>query len=195
MLPSMELDDLVLAVQAEKPRAWTKLGQRLAAELDPYFRRWVGEAEADDLTQKTLMAVARKLPDFEVRADQPFIRWVRGIAHIQVMEALRQQRRRERRADRFAGLDQGQAPATNLNSHLARAENLELLEQELEKLDSPYRRAIENDLAGGDAGTLAAREHIKRGSARTRRRRAYALLRDLLRKRRKSADEQTPTPP
>jgi RNA polymerase sigma factor (sigma-70 family) len=147
---------------------------------------------SDDLTQNTLIIIAGKLPQFEVRPGQPFRRWVHSIARSQVQESFRQQYRRERLANELAALER--APSTKISSHLARAERVELVEQELDKLDSRYRRVIENDLQAGDASVLANREHIKAGSVRTRRRRAYQLLRDRVRHRSRREDS-TPAAP
>lgn len=188
----MKLDDLVVAVRAGERRARTELGQRLLSELELFFRRLVGETDASDLAQMTMIIVMDKLPQFEMIPGKPFLNWVHAIARTQFQEACRKHHRRKRLAEGLAQIEQ--TPQTNLSSHLARAEQLGMIDEALDDLDSHYRRAIENELQGGDAGDLAEREQIKRGSARTRRRRAIQLLRELILGRGKR-DTRTPTTP
>lgn len=175
----MQLDDLVAAVLDGDKRAWNELGLRLTEELERFFARSFSESDAEDLTQITLMIIHRKLPDFDVDGERPFVHWVRAIARVQMKEAQRQQGRRERREGRVAHVRR--TPATNFSSNLNRNERLEMIERELDQLESPYRRVIENDLAEGDVKEFAKAEQIQLGSVRTRRTRAYAKLRALLR--------------
>lgn len=177
---AVELDELVLRVQGGDSRAWTELGRRLLIDLYRFFRGRVNESEVDDLVQLTIIIVHRKLPEFEVREGEPVLRWVRTIARVQVLEEFRQQGRRQRLKANYAA-QVVPTPSTNISSRLDRAANLEAVGQALPKLESPYRRVIENDLRGGDLGRFARREGLKRGSARTRRRRARGMLRRLVR--------------
>src|SRR5690606_3706943 len=117
---------------------WTKLGRQLTLELYPFFRSRVGEIDADDLLQHTLLVIHRKLPTFEVRAGEPFLNWVWAIARVQVLEAFRQQARQRRLEAGFAKVQQ--TPATSLDSRLERDASLELVRQELTKLGSHHRR-------------------------------------------------------
>lgn len=183
----MDLDDLVLAVLHGEPRAWNELGRRLTVELGPYFRKRFGDADANDLVQITLMIVARKLPEFEVRPGRPFLHWVRSIARIEAQEAYRQQRQQERLAKGLG--EHRRSPSTNLGSRLDRARRLALVAEALEQLDSRYRRVIDNDLDEGDPGEFAEDERIKPGTVRTRRNRAHQQLRRLVTR------KSTPTPP
>jgi RNA polymerase sigma factor (sigma-70 family) len=193
----MEIDDLVLAVQGGDSRAWTRLASLLAADLRPFFRRCCGGSgdDASDLIQSTLMVVHRKLPQFEVRAGEPFRSWVRTIARIEAQAALRQRGRRNRleAAARIAA-DKGMPSSPNLGSRLDWARHYVVVEQALGKLGSRYRLVIEHDLAEGNDSTFAQRQGIKRGSVRTRRRRAYQMLRRLARKRSKGGRDTTPQP-
>lgn len=177
----MDLDELVLAVRGGDSRAWNELGPRLIAELGPYFQRWFAEADARDLTQDTLVVVVRKLPEFKVDAKRPFRRWVRSIAHTQIKEAFRQQGRRDRLAHELA--EARWTPPTSPTGRYAQTESLALVVEALDEIADRYRRAIEHDLQDGDPHDFARRERIERGSVRTRRRRAYQVLRRVVRRR------------
>lgn len=184
----VEIDDLVLAVQGGDSRAWTELALRVAADLRPFFRRWFDEDEVKDLVQTTLMTVHRKLPQFEVRPGEPFLRWVRTIARIEAQEALRQ-RARARRLAAAAELAAAPPSPSPKVSWLDRSRLWGALRASLAKLSSRYRVVIENDLQEGDDVALARRHRIVPGTVRTRRRRAHQLLRRLLRR-----FARTPTP-
>jgi RNA polymerase sigma factor (sigma-70 family) len=174
----MALDELVLAVQGGESRAWNELGRRLIAELGPYFRRKFGEVDGNDLTQSTLLIIARKLPQYEVEPGKPFIHWVRAIARREAQEAFRQQQRRARLAVEMAEIVP--TPSTNLNSRLVWAERRELVAEAIGKLDSAHRRVIQHDLDEGDKDEFAEREGIQTGTVRSRRRRAHRELQRLV---------------
>lgn len=189
----MDDDDLVLAVLGGDPKASDVLARRIYAAIQTCFPSRLGEADAEDLAQRTLMVVFRKLPEFKVRTGQPIRRWARGIARREVQEELRQRHRRARLAN---GLAQAwRSPSTNISSRLARLE-LEAIErgllyEALDRLPSHYRRVLDNDLQSGDINEFARREGIDRGTVRTRRRRALGMLDVIVRELRGSA----PTPP
>ncbi|MFO7568116.1 MAG: sigma-70 family RNA polymerase sigma factor [Enhygromyxa sp.] len=179
----MDDDDLVLAVLGGDQRAWRQLGPRLRKVIRPCFLRFFGEADADDLVQSTLVIIHRKLPEFEVRAGKPIRKWARTIARSQVQDELRRRARRAKLMNSLANAPR--PPTTKLSTRLGRAQayvlELERVREALPMLDSRYRRVIENDLEGGDIDEFAAREQIERGTVRTRRRRAYQILRQLVR--------------
>lgn len=193
----MEIEDLVLAVQRGDSRAWRELSTRLGTELRPFFRQWFGEADASDLIQNTLMVVHRKLPEFELRPGKPFRHWVGAIARIEANEARRQRGAEQRLAAAARLAAAWRVPSANPSSRLDRARDRARLAHALAKLRTHYRLVIEHDLAEGDDCTFAQRAGIERGSVRTRRRRAYALLRRLVRKskRRSGGRDTTPRSP
>lgn len=177
MLVRMEFDDLVRTVLAGDERASTELGRRLTAELNPLFVR-LGDPDANELTQITLLIIYRRLPELALDPARPFLHWVRAIARMQAKLAHRQRDRARRRLEMLAQIMPPTTPG--LSSRFARAELLALVERALVELDSPYRRVLENDLEGGDIDEFARREGIVRATVRTRRRRAIAQLRRRL---------------
>jgi len=189
----MDLDDLVLAVQAGDTRAWKQLVPRIANLIRPQFRRHFGEADTNDLIQATLLVVFRKLPKFQVEAGRPVTNWVRTIARIQVQDELRKRGRRHRLEDEVA--EARQTPSTGLSSRIDRNERLDLINAGIDELDSRSRRVVENDLDEGDLDEFADSEGIKRGSVRARRSRALGKLRRVVGKLRKHDRDRTPTPP
>ncbi len=170
----MDTEDLVHAALDGDLRARARLLQRVGEELTRLFARSFPDADAQDLSQITLMIIERKLPRFEPDAKRPFMSWVRAIARTQLKEDLRQLKRRMRLVREFAMIPE--RPQTRLSSRLRRIELLEIIEDELAKLDSRFRRAIEHHLAGGSDAELAEREGIKLTTVRTRRLRGLDKL-------------------
>ncbi len=183
----MDLDELVLAARAGDANATRVLGRLLTRELQRFYARSIAKADAEDLGQIALLVVLRKLPQFEVDPRRPFLSWVRGIARLELQEEYRRQKRRARLAGQLAHITR--TPPISFGSWVLRAERLELVEQALAELDSPYRRIVEVDLEGGDLDELAAREGVTRGALRTRRRRAYAKLRRKIGRRSKATSD------
>jgi RNA polymerase sigma factor (sigma-70 family) len=150
----------------------------VSADLRRYFRHWFAQAEIDDLVQSTLTAVSAKLHKFEDRGDNAFIRWVYGFARTEARAGLRRRRRNDDRLDALAR--RITPPHMNPSSQIDREQRLEMIWQAAKQLPDAQRRAIENDLAGGDAGTLAEQEKVGRGSARMIQSRARRKLRVLV---------------
>lgn len=161
----MDLDELARAVIDGQPGAWTPLVRRLTRELRPYFAREVGEADARDLVQKTLLVIARKLSSFDMTRGS-FASWAFGVARIELREARRQRRRRWSLHSMVASV--APSPATSPSSRVRWRERRELVDEEIQRLPDLYRRALEHERAGGDMATLAELEGISRAAARSR---------------------------
>lgn len=70
--------DLVVAARAGEDRAFTLLMRRHKAALFGFVRRYVGDADADDVSQETFVAAWKALGRFDAR--RPFPVWLRAIA-------------------------------------------------------------------------------------------------------------------
>jgi RNA polymerase sigma factor (sigma-70 family) len=175
----MELAKVVNAAATGDERAWRRLAARLMPRLHRRFGSRLHGFDRDALVQDTLIVVWNKLPDFEMRSDAAFMRWVYKIAQFMVLAALRQREHEARLLQALAREDQ--APGTWLDSLVARAERVEMVLREADKLPESYRRAIENMIDGGDDRDLAKRAGIELGSARRAMSRAVGRLRERLR--------------
>jgi RNA polymerase sigma factor (sigma-70 family) len=177
-MPTMTVEDLARATIAGDRRASAKLYVLLQPDLERFFARWFGPSQLDDLVQSTLIAVFAKLDKFEDHGDGSLVRWTHGFARYEARMALRKQARRDAR---HAAFERDPKPSpTHLSAKIDRLQQIEIMHQEAKKLRDLYYRAIENELAGGDAGTFAEREKIGRGSARVVRSRAQKKLRNLV---------------
>src|SRR5690606_35985417 len=165
---------------------------RLTVAIRRCFGGDFDESDIGDLIQTTLLVIFRKLPEFEFQAGSPITRWAQGIARIEARNERRKRQRRRRVEGQAAELRR--PTTTHLSSWMDRAAKLQLIDEGIEKLDSPLRRVVEHDLEEGDVGEFAERERIKRGSVRARRSRAHGKLRRFVRRQRRIAGERTPTP-
>ncbi len=188
----MEAEALVRAAIADDQRAWTKLYGLVETDLRRYFSRRFGPEDIDDLVQATLVAVFSKLRKFEDRGESSFLRWVYGFASNEARMAMRERMRRNHRLAELEG--DPKRPRTSPSSKLDRKRRMELIRAEAAELRSLYRRAIENELAGGDAGTFAAQEQLGRNAARVVRGRAFKQIRARLGAKR-PATRSPSTPP
>lgn len=182
----MDLEALLRAARDSEPRAWQALLPPLFAALRRYFGREFDDVEAVELSQRTVTAIVRQLPGFEFRGT--LTNWVYGVARNQALVEHRTRRRQAALRDAVALV----APrsTTSPTSRVHAQELLAIALEELAKLPPYYRRAIENDLKGGDIESLAKREGIPRSTARVRRFRAIERLRRLV-----AARMPPPTPP
>ncbi len=162
----------------------------MAGVLRPKLERWFAAHyrgfDSADLAQKTLIVISNRLPEFEMRNANAFMRWVLEIARYVALGALRD---REREAKLTVLLEA--APETSkmgLSTYVKRAELRERLWREIEKLPDSLRRAVENMLADGDARDFAEGVGLDWGTVRGYRSRAIARLRQALR------SSTTPTP-
>lgn len=104
-------------------------------------------------------------------------------------------RSRTRRDHRHAVLEWAEVSHdTNLSSKIEHMQRMAIVRRELKRLRAAQRRVIENELAGGDAGTLAAAEKIERNAARMLRTRARRKLRALVHERMANPRAVTPSP-
>lgn len=192
----MEADELVSAALAGDQRALKELYRRIAPELERYFARRVSSSEIDDLVQTTIMAVFAKLNQFKGRGHDAFMRWIYGFARFEAQQAMRSRKRRDARHEAY---QQNQPPPpTSLISKIARMQKRVIVRRALTRLNAKQRRAIENDLEGGNAKTLAKALELEPGAARmlqTRaRRKLYELVHNgLARPRSRPPAPRTPT--
>lgn len=85
------LERLLALLDADRDRAARKFHQ-LRRRLGRLFE-WRGAQFPDDLTDETILRVARRLEEgVEIRADDPF-RYFCGVAHLVFKEVLRERKR------------------------------------------------------------------------------------------------------
>lgn len=146
----MEIKALIEAAAQGDQRAWRALTRR----IEPKLRRWFASKYGmfdDDLVQDTLIVVWNKLPDFEMRSEAAFKSWVLKIARF-VALAMRRERGYEAKAEQAGALAIARrTPSMGLSSRMDRAEHLDLVEREADKLPESLRLAVNNMLTGGDA--------------------------------------------
>jgi RNA polymerase sigma factor (sigma-70 family) len=175
----MDLDQLRLAAQERDPEAWETLGRALSQELHRFFSNSFDKTSAEDLAQATVLVVYRKFEEFEPAGPHSFRNWVLAIAGRQGRERLAAPFREAARLRKLRAKP-SPVPPTSPGSRLLRRERLEIIADCLPKLPDTHRRVIENDLAGDDASSLAAREGITVAGARVRRHRAISSLKQIV---------------
>lgn len=188
----MELETLLRAARDEEPGVWKRLLPPLEKRLRRFFRPWgFDEADVEDLAQTTVAAIVHQIPGFVPR--ETLTQWVFGIARNQARLVLRKRQARHK-FEQERPYSPPPSP-TSPSSHVHRRKLLEIVGEELAQLAPHEQRAIENDLAHGDAGTLAEHENIARSSARTRRRRAKLKLRQRVLARLEGESARAPPAP
>jgi DNA-directed RNA polymerase specialized sigma24 family protein len=175
----MTFAELVTAAAAGDQRAWKRMAARLESPLGRWFAARLHGFDNDALVQDTLIILWKKLPDFEMRSEAAFFRWMYRIANHVALAALRQAAQENKRTRALGQMVR--APSTRLSSLLFRAERIEMVLREAGDLPNSYRRAIETMLAGGDARDLARDAEIEWSSARRQMSRALQRLRERLR--------------
>jgi RNA polymerase sigma-70 factor (ECF subfamily) len=129
--------------------------------------------DADDVVQDTLTAALRRPP----QADVPLRPWLARVARNLAFRTIRT---RERRRSRDAAATP-RAPEPPPDSALLRAEAFRALAEAVVALDAPYREVIVlRFLDALPIGEVAKRLGVPVETARTRLRRALAMLRDRL---------------
>jgi RNA polymerase sigma factor (sigma-70 family) len=186
----VELDQLIRRAQAGDAKAFEQLGRWMSAELLRFFRVAFQEADATDLAQETSIVVLSKLEAFEPRDSDSFRRYLLKVASFQAKSKRRASTRAyDRQAKRPACDD---APGLSPHSVLLGQERRDLLDRWIPELPDIFRRALEHELAGGDDQALAEREGISLITARTRRVRAHARLKDLIERARVTVPSPSP---
>jgi RNA polymerase sigma factor (sigma-70 family) len=171
----MEFEALVRGAAMQDKHAWRLLTAQLTPRLRGYFASRYSGLDCKDLVQETLIVIWTKLADFELRSETAFFCWARKIAQFMALAALRQLAR-EKKLMRALGQVE-RPPTTRLSTKLHRAERLQMVLREVDKLPESYRRAVENMIDGGDARELAERAGIAWTSARVLESRTRKLLR------------------
>jgi DNA-directed RNA polymerase specialized sigma24 family protein len=171
----MDIRQLVEGATAGDQRAWKQLSARLWPRLRAWFAARVSCCDSDVLVQDTLIVMWKKLPELELRSEAAFMSWTFKVANFAALAALRQLEREEALIERLGMLVR--TPSPRLSSRLDRAERIELILRELDKLPWAERRAVENMLDGGTARDLAALADIEWSSARALETRVRARLR------------------
>lgn len=175
----MDLDSLYEAARSRDPTAWEALGRGLSVELRRFFGRCFDRNATEDLVQITALVVMRKFDEFRPAGPTAFRNWVFAIAARQARAYAHEPRREQARRNRLQECPDP-TPMHSPGAELLRRERLALIAECLARLPAEQRRAIESDLEGDDARSLADREGISVGGARVRRHRALARLRELL---------------
>ncbi|EDM78405.1 hypothetical protein PPSIR1_06136 [Plesiocystis pacifica SIR-1] len=146
-----------------------------------YFERRFPYHLARDLAQQSNELIWERFSSFAPVHDEAFARWVGSVARIQALRAARGQSRRDaelgRDVDLSALVHDGTGPITALE----RQEKRDLLARELDRLAEPFRRAVEDQLAGGDVESFAKKEATAAATIRTRRHRAKIELKRRIR--------------
>jgi RNA polymerase sigma factor (sigma-70 family) len=181
----VEFEQLVRAATAGDQRAWTRLSVSLWPRLRAWFTVQFRGCDSEALAQDTLIVIWKKLPDFQIRSEAAFMRWIYKVSRFVALAALRQLEREIKLTEALGQVIR--IPSPRLSSRLAQAERIELVLREIEKMPESERQAIENLLDGGDARDLAERAGIEWSSARALQSRARKRLRKQLR-------PSTPTP-
>jgi DNA-directed RNA polymerase specialized sigma24 family protein len=174
----VQLEAIIRGAAKGERRAWDSLSSYLTPRLERFFATRYGRFGSDDLTQDLLIVIWQQLPNFEFRSEAEFKSWVFTIAKYVGLAALRQWNHQKKLA---RALGQERTPSTRFTSRFARAERLEQVLREVDKLSESYRRVVENTLDGGDARDLAKQDGIEWVSARVRESRTWALLRRRVR--------------
>jgi len=128
------LERLLVLLDPDRDRAARKFHQ-VRRRLVRLFE-WRGARFPEDLTDETILRVARRLEDgVEIRADDPF-RYFCGVAHLVFKEVLRE-RRRERHLQ-----DPANWPPSRDDDPEPDDERMEVLQKCLEKLAPEHRELI-----------------------------------------------------
>jgi DNA-directed RNA polymerase specialized sigma24 family protein len=183
MLPIMDLEVLLRAARDGEPGAWKAMVPRLSLELHAFFAREFSDLDAVELTQRTIVIVARELPGFVPR--KSLKKWVFGIARNQGRREHRARRKDARLQALVAAVagTPGTSPSTRAYMH----ELITLVREEIEQLPLKYRLVVESELEGEGIDTYAEKHELKPNTARGHRFRAHELLRKRLATRLQSA--------
>jgi len=169
----MNLDELARAALAGDLRAKDELARYLDSGLRRYFcARWATDV-ADDLVQRTFVAMLESSAQFEPRGENAFVRWVYGIAKMQ--------NRAKRRVDAIAAVRAkklamvAKTPARGLSSFIMLMESVDMLDQQIEQLTAAQQQAVAGFLRKQRGGALGpnhsavrlyrARQKLRRGLA------------------------------
>ena len=125
--PLAELNDEALVGQClnQNHDAFTELVDRYKNRVFWFVKRWVGEADAEDLTQEVFLRVYRALPSF--RSNSKFSTWIYTIARNLCLSELR---KRGSRGEQLSLDDQGEEKI-----HWLLPESQEGLAERIEKED------------------------------------------------------------
>jgi RNA polymerase sigma-70 factor (ECF subfamily) len=137
------------------------------------------EAELEDVVQDTVVAVLRKLPEYEPLA--PLESWIHGICCLQIRTALRLKRRWRQRA-RELSADAAELRAPDRLGELEDLAEVHDLLGHLAPLEADVLRL--KHMEGMTFAELAPRLRIAPGTAKTFYYRALAALRELLQRQR-----------
>lgn len=185
-----DLEGLLRAARDKQPGAWDQLAPALDKGLARFFRRMVGDADAEELTQTTMLTIVQEIPGFVPR--KTLSAWVFGIARNVANHRLRKRYSEESFQALLAQVD----PTTKTSplSRLYQKDLFALLREEIERMPPHYRRAVEIELDGRGIKTHARLENISFATAGVRRHRAHNWLRKRLEARRKALSVSPASP-
>ncbi|EDM79580.1 hypothetical protein PPSIR1_21169 [Plesiocystis pacifica SIR-1] len=180
----MELDRLYseFADNSERRGPKEALGAGLNHWLHHYFAQRFGKTVAEDLAQTAAETVWRLIPTFEPEHPEAFGRWVNRIARILVMREWKRRQAERRNAASLLEHNLGTSPSSGVE----RLEHARMLESEMNRLQSPLRRAVEDQLRGGDVASFARRHGLPEATVRTHRRRGRKRLQQRIAARRRT---------
>lgn len=157
------------AAQGGDARAYRALLQAIEPWLGRWFRRRMMPAEADDLTQETMIAVHAKRHTY--RPSQPFLPWLAAIARYKWIDHLRRTTRRAEdglppmlAADGDAGA--GVIAALSIETLLAQLKPAQARAIRLVKLDG---LSVEEASAASGQSVPLVKVNVHRGMAQLRR--------------------------
>lgn len=130
----------------------------------------VDEAAVDDVTQDTLVAMARSVRSF--RGDSRFVTWLFNVARYRAVDHLRRQRATEPLDDDDVG------EARRISSIIA---NRKTVQQSIEQLPDRYRRAVQlRDIERLSYADVAERLDLNVNTVKSHVARGRALLARML---------------
>lgn len=176
MLQVMDLELLLRAARDREPGAWDAMIPPLCRKLQSYFAREFDDLDPVELTQRTMVILARELPGFVPR--KSLKRWVFGVARNQGRREVRARRKHEPLHELVAVVVG--TLGTSPSARVYRNELTALFRDEIETLPPKYRLAVESYLEGDDIETYAKNQGLKPSTARSHRFRALAILRERL---------------
>jgi RNA polymerase sigma-70 factor (ECF subfamily) len=178
---SMTARERAAAMSAARERAlFERLARRYYAGVYSYLR-WLSreDALAEDLTQETFMQIWQHPP--EVRGEGALRAWVYRIARNQYLQ------HRRRAGLETVALDDAEDAAPDLSTpgpelRLEHEELCRAVRGAVEKLPDLYREVIVlHNLEGFSLHQVAAVLDLPTGTVKSRRAKAFVMLRELLR--------------
>ena len=166
-----------------------RLARRFYAGVYDYLY-WLSQDVdlAEDLTQETFMQIWQHPP--ELRGERALRAWVFRVARNQYLQHHRRTRGRTVALDDCVDVGHVDWASPDPQVRLEREELREVLRSLLEKLPDMYREVIVlHNLEGLSLGQVAEVLEIPKGTVKSRRAKAFSMLRHLLQKQEEGTNE------